>query len=83
MYSPTLWNSFLDWYMVLHVHTYTCMVCHSDCSIAGGSPISQDDDTIRCINFVQEAMPIALARPFTEQVLPNGTKVRSICNNRL
>ena len=28
-----------------------------------------------CISVVQQAMPIALARPFTDYILPEGTKV--------
>ena len=40
-----------------------------------GLKLFQTNDIVRCINFVQEVMPIALAQPFVEQVLPEGTKV--------
>jgi hypothetical protein len=29
-----------------------------------------------CVNVVQEALPIALARPYSQFVLPPGTKVK-------
>lgn len=30
-----------------------------------------------CVNVVQEALPIALARPYSQFVLPPGTKVNT------
>ena len=33
-------------------------------------------DLLSCMNYVQGALPIALARPYVEQFLPKGTKVK-------
>ena len=40
--------------------------------------IGRDDGEryMTCIKVVQEAFPIALARPYSKHVLPPGTKVR-------
>ena len=32
-------------------------------------------DLIACVSFVQLVLPIALARPFVEQFVPDGTRV--------
>ena len=41
---------------------------------------TQNDPTpgnlVSCMTFVQRALPIALARPYVEQFLPKGTKVK-------
>jgi hypothetical protein len=35
-------------------------------------------DVIACVTFVQRVLPIALARPFVEQFIPEGTRVSKI-----
>ena len=32
-------------------------------------------DLVACVSFVQRTLPIALARPFVEQFVPEGTRV--------
>ena len=34
-------------------------------------------NSISCITFIQGVLPIALARPYVEQFVPEGTKVSS------
>ena len=39
-------------------------------------------DLTSCMMFVERTLPIALARPFVERLVPEGTKVSIYCNYR-
>ena len=34
-------------------------------------------DLVACMTYVQRTLPIAVARPYVEQFVPNGTRVQS------
>ena len=43
-------------------------------------PDTTPGDPSSCLELVRGALPIALARPFVEQFVPEGTRVSIICN---